>query len=70
MLQITPFNKFNGQFGFFQGFGIRIDLMRDPDPAFFKIADPDPGLFYELNSNFIMELFKVIFFLLPLFLLS
>jgi hypothetical protein len=41
----------------------------DPDPAFFQIADLDPGLIYELNSNFFRTFFSN-FFLLLIFLSS
>jgi hypothetical protein len=56
------------------GFRIRIDLMRIRIQHFFLIAhsdlDPDPGLLFEFNCNFFREFFKVIFFLLSVFLLS
>jgi hypothetical protein len=39
------------EYDYRQGFG-----SADPDPAFFLIADLDPGLFCEFNSNFFGEL--------------
>ncbi len=47
-------------------FRVPTDCNADPDPTFFPIADPDPGLFREYNSNFFIKFFKLIFFSLTL----